>query len=117
MLCKEDFQWRRGSLWLYLLLGIIHTYNRHKSDNSFYICIILIFRKDIYTSSSVSANDIRFEIGAVLYNIGALHTQLGAADSRNSADGMKLACTHFQCAAWAFQVKNMNKALVMMRMY
>jgi tyrosine-protein phosphatase non-receptor type 23 len=41
---------------------------------------------------------------SILYNIGALHTQLGASDSRVSAEGMKLSCTHFQCAAWAFQV-------------
>lgn len=39
----------------------------------------------------------------ILYNIGVLHTQLGAADKRSSPDGMKMACTHFQCAAWAFE--------------
>lgn len=32
-----------------------------------------------------------------------MHTQLGARAERNSADGMKMACTHFQCAAWAFE--------------
>lgn len=40
----------------------------------------------------------------MLYNIGALHSILGAEDDRSTADGLKLACTHFQCAAWAFQV-------------
>lgn len=49
-------------------------------------------------------NDIRFELMCVLFNIGALHTQLGATDLRSSPEGMKMACTHFQCAAWAFQV-------------
>lgn len=39
----------------------------------------------------------------VLYNIGTVHTQLGAADKRLSSDEMKMSCTHFQCAAWAFQ--------------
>jgi hypothetical protein len=48
--------------------------------------------------------DIRFEMVSILYNIGALHSQLGASDSRVTAVGMKLSCTHFQCAAWAFQV-------------
>jgi hypothetical protein len=48
--------------------------------------------------------DIRFEMVSILYDIGALHSQLGACDSRVTADGMKLSCTHFQCAAWAFQV-------------
>lgn len=41
---------------------------------------------------------------AVLHNIGALHTILGAQDSRANPDGMKSACAHFQCAVWAFQV-------------
>ncbi|XP_050516886.1 tyrosine-protein phosphatase non-receptor type 23 [Diabrotica virgifera virgifera] len=54
---------------------------------------------DITSTSS----DIRYELMVIMYNIGALHTFLGANDSRNNPDGMKMACTHFQCAAWAFQ--------------
>lgn len=30
-------------------------------------------------------------------------------DTRTTEDGMKMACTHFQCAAWAFQVENFLK--------
>ena len=42
-----------------------------------------------------------------MYNIGAIHTQLGSQIERTSPDGMKIACTHFQCASWAFeQLKN-----------
>ena len=48
--------------------------------------------------------DIKYEMACILYNIGALHTDLGAMDARNTPDGMKISCTHFQCAAWAFQV-------------
>ncbi|XP_044266202.1 tyrosine-protein phosphatase non-receptor type 23 [Tribolium madens] len=59
--------------------------------------------KDNYTGMPCNIPDIRFELMCILYNIGALHTQLGALDSRTSADGLKMACTHFQCAAWAFQ--------------
>lgn len=50
-----------------------------------------------------SLANIRFEIMSILYNIGAVHTQLGSRTERTSADGMKIACTHFQCAAWAFE--------------
>jgi tyrosine-protein phosphatase non-receptor type 23 len=60
--------------------------------------------KDSYSNMPCSVPDIRFELMCILHNIGALHTQLGAADSRTSPDGLKMACTHFQCAAWAFQV-------------
>mgnify|MGYP005983781753 CR=1 FL=1 len=60
--------------------------------------------KDNYTSLQCSVQDIRFEMMCILYNIGAVHTQLGALDSRATPDGLKMACTHFQCAAWAFQV-------------
>ncbi|XP_014253355.1 tyrosine-protein phosphatase non-receptor type 23 [Cimex lectularius] len=59
--------------------------------------------KDAYGHSVTTAADIKVEMVAVLYNIGALHSQLGSADDRTSAEGLKLACTHFQCAAWAFQ--------------
>ncbi|XP_030747813.1 tyrosine-protein phosphatase non-receptor type 23 [Sitophilus oryzae] len=54
--------------------------------------------------NGATAGSINFELMAVMYNIGALHTILGAQDSRTTPDGMKLAYSHFQCAAWAFQV-------------
>ncbi|XP_056643679.1 tyrosine-protein phosphatase non-receptor type 23 [Diorhabda sublineata] len=50
-----------------------------------------------------SSSDIQFELMVIMYNIGALHSFLGSSDSRNNPDGMKMSCTHFQCAAWAFQ--------------
>lgn len=50
-------------------------------------------------------------MAVVLYNFGALHTQLGAAASRSTEEEMKLACTHFQCAAWAFGYIRENYAL------
>nr|XP_023015123.1 tyrosine-protein phosphatase non-receptor type 23 [Leptinotarsa decemlineata] len=50
-----------------------------------------------------SSSDIRFEMMVIMYNIGALHSHLGSVDSRTNSEGMKMACTHFQCAAWAFQ--------------
>lgn len=56
-----------------------------------------------------SVPDIDFELMNVLYDIGAVHSKLGAADSRVTPEGMKMACTHFQCAAWAFQVKFRTK--------
>ncbi|GLH05002.1 Tyrosine-protein phosphatase non-receptor type 61F [Gryllus bimaculatus] len=59
--------------------------------------------RDTYASMVCTLSDIRFEMVAILYNIGALHSQLGASDSRTTSDGMKMSCTHFQCAAWAFQ--------------
>lgn len=51
-----------------------------------------------------SIPEIQFELMAVLYNIGALHSKLGAEESRTTQEGMKMACAHFQCAAWALQV-------------
>jgi tyrosine-protein phosphatase non-receptor type 23 len=53
-----------------------------------------------------STGDIKHEMACALYNIGALHTILGAMDNRQTADGMKMSCSHFQCAAWAFQHLN-----------
>ncbi|XP_037827067.1 tyrosine-protein phosphatase non-receptor type 23-like [Lucilia sericata] len=58
--------------------------------------------KDLYNSKVQEYNDIGYEQAAVLYNVAAAHTQAGAAVNRTDIEGMKLACTHFQCAAWAF---------------
>ncbi|KAK2576419.1 hypothetical protein KPH14_005755 [Odynerus spinipes] len=59
--------------------------------------------RDTYANMVCSLASIRFEITSVLYNIGAMHTKLGARTERTTADGMKMACAHFQCAAWAFE--------------
>ncbi|XP_070163864.1 tyrosine-protein phosphatase non-receptor type 23 [Polyergus mexicanus] len=59
--------------------------------------------RDTYANMVCSLANIRFEMISILYNIGAIHSQLGARTERNSGDGMKMACSHFQCAAWAFE--------------
>ncbi|XP_076244270.1 tyrosine-protein phosphatase non-receptor type protein myopic [Calliopsis andreniformis] len=59
--------------------------------------------RDTYANMVCSLANIRFEIISILYNIGSMHTQLGARTERTSTDGMKMACAHFQCAAWAFE--------------
>uniref|UniRef100_A0A1I8PGA0 Tyrosine-protein phosphatase non-receptor type 23 n=1 Tax=Stomoxys calcitrans TaxID=35570 RepID=A0A1I8PGA0_STOCA len=58
--------------------------------------------KDLYNNKTHEFNDIGYEQAAVLFNIATAHTQAGASVNRTDVDGMKLACTHFQCAAWAF---------------
>ncbi|XP_012266212.2 tyrosine-protein phosphatase non-receptor type 23 isoform X2 [Athalia rosae] len=58
--------------------------------------------RDTYANMVYSLANIRFEIISILYNIGAVHTQLGSQTERTTAEGMKMACAHFQCAAWAF---------------
>ncbi|XP_036226729.2 tyrosine-protein phosphatase non-receptor type 23 isoform X3 [Bactrocera oleae] len=58
--------------------------------------------KDLYQSNVNEFTQLRYEMAAVLFNIAASHTQMGASVTRGDVDGMKLACTHFQCAAWAF---------------
>ncbi|XP_067930761.1 uncharacterized protein [Watersipora subatra] len=59
--------------------------------------------EDTYQGNSSSHSEVEFEKAAVLYNIGAMHSFLGISDNRSSPEGMKISCTHLQCAAWAFQ--------------
>lgn len=59
--------------------------------------------RDVYSSNTTQSTDLRHEMAVVLYNYGALHTQLAASAARETEDEMKLACTHFQRAAWAFE--------------
>ncbi|XP_053386604.1 tyrosine-protein phosphatase non-receptor type 23-like [Mercenaria mercenaria] len=59
--------------------------------------------EEVFSGREMTLSDIKFEQACILYNIGALHSVLGAMDTRQSADGMKVSCTHFQCASWAFE--------------
>ncbi|XP_050667403.1 tyrosine-protein phosphatase non-receptor type 23 isoform X2 [Leptidea sinapis] len=58
--------------------------------------------KDLYANMNCTMSDIKFEMACILYNIGALHSQLGSLEGRTSADSLKVACQHYQHAAWAF---------------
>ncbi|KAB0798419.1 hypothetical protein PPYR_09412 [Photinus pyralis] len=66
-------------------------------------CAVYFSWRDNYSNMVCSVADIDFELMNILFDIGAVHSKLGAEDSRVNPEGMKLACTHFQCAAWAFQ--------------
>lgn len=72
-------------------------------------------------SMAIDYGNIEFEMRCVLYNLGAAHSRLAAAQDRSpplisssmqtstetespSNVALKIACTHLQCAAWAFQV-------------
>ncbi|KAM6101619.1 LOW QUALITY PROTEIN: tyrosine-protein phosphatase non-receptor type 23 [Theristicus caerulescens] len=57
---------------------------------------------EIFSGKTVTHEDIKYEQACILYNLGALHSMLGAMDKRVSEEGMKVSCTHFQCAAGAF---------------
>ena len=57
---------------------------------------------DPYAGTIYTLPDFDYELASVLYNLGSLHTSLGAAEKRDTSESMKVACTHFQCAAWAF---------------
>ena len=58
--------------------------------------------RDVYSGSDFSISDINYELAAVMYNVGALHSRLGGAEQRQEEEGMRMAVAHFQCAAWAF---------------
>lgn len=47
---------------------------------------------------------LAFERAAVLFNYGALESQLGVQTDRSTPDGLKAACRHFMLAAGAFSV-------------
>ena len=57
----------------------------------------------MYNEKEIVHSDIRFELQSILYNIGAMHSYLACLDKRTNDEGIKISCTHFQYAAWAFQ--------------
>lgn len=58
--------------------------------------------REIHSPTVWQSSSLRYEICVMLYNVAALHMQLGSEESRTSPDSMKVACTHFQCAGWIF---------------
>ncbi|UIZ22681.1 hypothetical protein KXD40_003993 [Peronospora effusa] len=46
---------------------------------------------------------ISFEKAAIMFNIGALESQLGVQTDRSTVEGLKIACHHFMRAAGAFK--------------
>ncbi|XP_027845720.2 uncharacterized protein LOC114126045 isoform X3 [Aphis gossypii] len=78
-------------------------------------------KNNMDSTSVVDTGDIGYEMRCVLYNVGAAHSRLAAAQDRSpplvsssmpttvddgeipSNNALKIACTHLQCAAWAFQ--------------
>ncbi|KAG5453927.1 Tyrosine-protein phosphatase non-receptor type 23 [Clonorchis sinensis] len=67
---------------------------------------------DAFTGGIIEAPDIRLEEASTLYNVAALHSILGVKERRPDADSMKVACTHFQCAAWALDAINERHCMV-----
>jgi len=78
-------------------------------------------KNDIDSTIVVDSGNIGYEMRCVLYNIGAAYSRLAAAQDRSpplvssstpttidaeipSNNALKIACTHLQYAAWAFQV-------------
>lgn len=61
--------------------------------------------RDIYTEKLI-IGDIHYEMCSVLYNLGVLHVELASLETRTNDASLKLACSHFQCAAHAFEMIN-----------
>ncbi|XP_008832753.1 rhophilin-1 isoform X2 [Nannospalax galili] len=59
---------------------------------------------DSLTGVPAQQRALAFEKGSVLFNIGALHTQIGARQNRSCAEGTSHATESFQRAAGAFRL-------------
>ncbi|XP_053456473.1 tyrosine-protein phosphatase non-receptor type 23 isoform X1 [Nycticebus coucang] len=83
-------------------LGQLHYLQSRVPMGSGQEAAIPVTWTEIFSGKSVAHEDIKYEQACILYNLGALHSMLGAMDKRVSEEGMKVSCTHFQCAAGAF---------------
>ncbi|XP_045417299.1 rhophilin-1 isoform X3 [Lemur catta] len=63
---------------------------------------------DSLTGVPAQQRALAFEKGSVLFNIGALHTQIGARQDRSCAEGTSRAVEAFQRAAGAFSLLREN---------
>ncbi|CAB4419941.1 unnamed protein product [Rhizophagus irregularis] len=51
----------------------------------------------------ISHRNFFYEKASVLFNIGAMYSQLGVSENRTTPEGVKRACQHFQYAAGCFK--------------
>lgn len=82
----------------YAQLSIVNNKFHYTSRS----CDLKFTWADTFTKSNVTG-DIQLELDSILHNIGALHSELGAIGQRSTSESIKVACTHFQCAAWVFK--------------
>jgi len=55
------------------------------------------------TDRKVTQANLLFERLSVLYNVGAIYSQLATSQSRTTAESLKRACQYFQNAAGSFE--------------
>ena len=72
----------------------IHIFTLKYLLISTYGLFCCFFREDVHSGREVTLEDIKFEQACVLYNIGSLHSVLGAMDTRQSADVSNLRFFH-----------------------
>jgi len=82
----------------YAQLSIVNNKFHYTSRS----CDLKFTWTDTFTKVNVTS-DIQLELDSILHNIGALHSELGAIGLRSTSESIKIACTHFQCAAWVFK--------------
>ncbi|XP_037985937.1 tyrosine-protein phosphatase non-receptor type 23 [Motacilla alba alba] len=95
----RDFE---GCSTLRKYLGQLHFLHSRVPMGQGHEAAVPVTWTEIFSGKAVTHEDIKYEQACVLYNLGALHSMLGAMDKRVSEEGMKVSCTHFQCAAGAF---------------
>ncbi|OZJ06787.1 hypothetical protein BZG36_00149 [Bifiguratus adelaidae] len=55
------------------------------------------------TSKPICHRNLNYEKACILYNIGAMYSQLGSSENRSAGEGVKRACGYFQNAAGCFR--------------
>ena len=65
--------------------------------------LLSLCRYDSLTGVPACQKTVSFEKGSVLFNIGALYTQIGARQDRSTIEGINTAIESFQRAAGAFR--------------
>ncbi|XP_035132561.1 rhophilin-1 isoform X2 [Callithrix jacchus] len=79
-----------------------------RSLGLFFQCLTPHCRYDSLTGVPAQQRALAFEKGSVLFNIGALHTQIGARQDRTCIEGAHCAVEAFQRAAGAFSLLREN---------
>ena len=80
-----------------------HVSNRTSSNEALINIWLICYRYDSLTGVPSSQRTVAFEKASVLFNVGALYTQIGTRQDRSSSKGLDSAVDNFLRSAGTFQ--------------
>lgn len=87
---------------------MVKSQNHRIKDNLKVKSLVAVLRFDSLTGIPAIQRSVAFEKGSILFNLVALHSQIGAKQDRDTAEGLTAAMEQFSLAAGALHYLKEN---------